>query len=749
MTSPSNPSVKRPRITVMALFLAVLPLCVYFHTKDFGFVNFDDDLYVTENPVTLRGLSGEGLSAAFGFPDFSYWQPVALLSHQADVSLFGPEPGPMHLENALIHAVNTLLLFALLYAMTGAFWPSALAAALFAAHPVNADTVSWISERKNLLAVFFWFSSILFYAWYAKKPGVARMTPVVLCAALALCAKPVAVTLPFTLLLLDFWPLNRLSGNFRKRAAEKIPLFVLSGAITAIGLFSSASFSSEIPGSWPLWHRLAHIPVACVRYLEMAFWPQNLCAFHPFPKSIGFFQVAGAIALLATLIYLAWKARRRMPYLTFGIFWFLGTLVPSSGLFMAGHWAAVAERYAYAPYVGLFVAFAWGAAHLAGGFGRKGLIGTGAAGFVLVLFLGFLANAQTGYWKDSESLFSRCVSLYPRTNYFALTRLGAVYAQAGGPRNQAAAEGLFTRALAAGPEFALAETRTRIGNLLLARGRTEDAIRHLAAALAIAPRYLPALTGLGAVYLKAGKLPLAEKTVQAALAENPDSVEALILAGLIHGRKSGSKPALSLFEKAASLAPNSPDAAFHHAESLGAFGKLAEAADEFRRTLDLNPDYPKAQAGLAGIETRRGKLADAAQAYLKAVSLDPEDFALRVNLAQVLVSTGRPVEAIDHFKAALAINPGFAPARLGLADALSAAGKTREAVIEYEKIIASAPEDAAALYGLAKTLERSGCLNRSAVYYEKALEIRPGWEAVKRRLERVKGKPDRPGASCP
>ena len=749
MTSPSNTSVKSLRMAVMLIFLAALPLCLYFSTQNNGFVDFDDDVYVTANPVTLKGLSGEGFSAALGFPDFSYWQPVALFSHQADVSLFGWNPRPMHLLNALLHAVNTLLLFALLYTMTGAFWRSALAAALFAAHPVNADTVAWISERKNLLAVFFWFSAILSYAWYVKKPGALRMIPLILLAALALGSKPVAVTLPFTLLLLDFWPLNRLSGNFWKRVAEKIPLFVMTGAAIALGLFSSASFNSEIPGSWPLWHRLAHVPVAYARYLEMAFWPQGLCAFHPFPKSVGFFQAAGALVLLASLICLAWKTRHRMPYLFFGIFWFLGTLVPSSGLVMAGHWAAVAERYAYAPYAGLFVAVVWGAAHLAGGFGRKGLIGVGAAGFVLILFLGYLANAQSGYWKDSETLFSRCVALYPNTNYFALTRLGSVYAKKDGPKNQAEAERLFSRALAAGPDFALAETRTRMGGLLLAQGRTNEAIAHLVAARTIAPRYVPALTGLGAAYLEAGKIPQAEKAAQAALAENPDSVEALILAGLIHGRKSACKPALSLFEKAARLDPNNPDAAFHYAASLGAFGKLKESADEFRRTLALDPEYPKAQAGLAGIETRRGKLKDASKAYLKAVSLNPKDFALRVNLAQVLLSTGRSNEAISHFKAALSINPGFAPARLGLADALSASGKSREAVGEYEKILASAPDDMAALYGLAKTLEKSGCLAKAAAYYEKALLIRPGWDAVKRLLEGTKGKPDKPGADCP
>lgn len=252
MTNPSSPSVTPSRMAAMLVFLAALPLCVYFSTITHGFVNFDDDLYVTANPVTLKGLSGEGVKAAFGFPDFSYWQPIALLSHQADVSLFGPDPRPMHIENAVLHALNTLLLFAFLFMMTGAPYRSAFVAALFAVHPVNADTVAWISERKNLLSVFFWFSSILFYARYAKKPGAMRMIPVVFCAALSMCAKPVAITLPFTLLLLDFWPLNRLSGNFFKRVAEKLPIFILSGAAFALGLVSGGSFGSEIPGSWPL-----------------------------------------------------------------------------------------------------------------------------------------------------------------------------------------------------------------------------------------------------------------------------------------------------------------------------------------------------------------------------------------------------------------------------------------------------------------------------------------------------------------
>ncbi len=746
--SPSKP-VSKLRLLVLCAILAALPLAVYWQTHAFKFVNFDDDLYVTGNRAVLSGLSAEGVKEAFRFPDFSYWQPLTLLSHMADVSLFGAKPGPMHLENAFFHAANTILLFIALFLLTGSAFPSFFAAALFAVHPVNADTVAWISERKNLLSTFFWFAALAAYAVYAKKPSLRRMVPVFLATALGLLSKPMAVTIPFTLLLLDFWPLDRYRGRIWPLLAEKIPLFLLSGAAVVMGLWSTRAFEAEIPGNWPLALRLAHVPVAIVRYLEMILWPENLCAFHPFPPSLCAVELLGAVLVIIALIYAAVFSARRRPFVTVGILWFLGTLLPASGIVMGGHWAAVAERYLYVPQNGLFMAAAWGLAELASGAARPRKAGIAAVtlGALLVLGLSALAHAQAGCWKDSRALFTRAMTVHPR-NYFAETRLGEVLADKGDPASLKEAESLFRRALADGPRFALAETHVSLGRLLMKTGRTDEARGHLEKALALAPRYFAALVALGGLDSRQGQKEKARDLFLRALAQKPDSIEALGLLGALYMDDNKPDLAVPLFTRASALEPGSGQAALLLARSLARAGRAREAAAEYRRAERLLPGRSEISAELAQVLTGKGDLSGSLGPYDEAVKRNPKDFALRVNLAQVLLALGRPQDALAHFETAVKLKPDFLPAREGKAAALAATGKNAEAAAEYRAVLSASPQNLAACWGLARVSEKMGCFGTAAEYYKRALDLRPGWDAAKKGYDANNGKADQ-GGGCP
>ncbi|MGA3267810.1 MAG: hypothetical protein ABSE16_13415, partial [Verrucomicrobiota bacterium] len=438
-----------PRL--IGLLLALFTLLVYLPAGHDSFLVYDDNDYVTDNQAVQDGLTWGGVKWAFTTGHAGNWHPITWLSHMLDCQLFGLNPGPQHLVNVLFHTANTVLLFVLLLRLTQALWPAALVAALFAWHPLHVESVAWIAERKDVLSTFFGLLAVLAYAQAvgaeprpaAEKTGAAaadvpRFTHhasrfhclALLCFALGLMSKPMLVTLPFVLLLLDYWPLRRLNASTLQRlAAEKIPYFLLA-AISSVVTFLVQRQSEAVISlaRVSLRYRLENAPVAVGRYLLKLFWPADLAAFYPLADKISPLAVLAAIAVLAVVTVVAWRARRRAPYVLVGWLWFLGTLVPVIGLVQVGG-AAMADRYSYIPSIGVFLAVAFGVRAAAQRWQIPRFAVPAAAMVILAGCLVATAH-QLRFWRDSDTLFRHALAV-TTNNDVAHVNLGVTLDQEG------------------------------------------------------------------------------------------------------------------------------------------------------------------------------------------------------------------------------------------------------------------------------------------------------------------------------
>jgi len=406
---------------LLAAALAFLTLFAYLPVLDNGFVLLDDGLYVTRNAWVLKGITAAGLSRVWSANVANNWHPLTMLSHMLDCQLWGLEPAGHHLTSLLLHLANVLLLFAGLRRMTGALWRSAAAAALFAVHPLHVESVAWVAERKDVLSVLFWLLAMLCYSRYARQPSAGRYLLVALAMALGLMAKPMVVTLPFALLLLDLWPLGRLrlvpgwSRRLRQLAIEKLPLLALSAAASLVTLhYQKTSVVGLEIVPWRL--RLANAAVSYAAYLGKAWFPRHLAVFYPLPLEISLWKATAAGALIAILTALAIRRARQAPWLLVGWLWFLGTLVPVIGLVQVGR-QAMADRYMYLPSIGLFLAVCWELPALAGARARWRAV-LAAVSLAAILALTAATRAQARQWSDSATLFRHALAV-TRDNYIA------------------------------------------------------------------------------------------------------------------------------------------------------------------------------------------------------------------------------------------------------------------------------------------------------------------------------------------
>jgi tetratricopeptide (TPR) repeat protein len=507
---PDRAGASRLTRRLLAAAVALAALALYAKVRAFGFLPYDDSQYVWENPVVRQGLTWRGAGWAFRTLFFANWHPLTWLSHMLDVELFGLDAGAHHLASAAIHAANAGLLLLVLARMTGAPWPSALVAALFALHPLHVESVAWVAERKDVLSTLLGFLMLGAYGLYARRPGAAAYLLVLLCLALSLMAKPMWVTAPFLLLLLDAWPLQRWEGSplapdarcpasprlpLRHLVLEKLPLLALSAgssAITAVAQQRGGALTTvELYGPGT---RLANAVLSYARYLGKALWPADLAAFYPFRPEGALAPLAAAV-LLAAVTALAISRARSMPWLLVGWLWYLGTLVPVIGLVQVGS-QAMADRYTYLPLVGVFLAAAFGLERAATRFPRA----RAAVAAATVLGLGALAAAahfQIAHWRDQESLF----------------------------RHSLAATGQNARA-----EHLLSQG-------LIAAGKLEEALPHAAAAARLDPENARAHRNLGYVLYRLGRVDEAIAALERAVALDPDDAEAHGNLGIAYGKR--------------------------------------------------------------------------------------------------------------------------------------------------------------------------------------------------------------------
>lgn len=548
----------RTRIAI-AFGLAALTAVVFRSVLDVPFIGFDDPEYVTRNPNVLGGLTPRAVAWALTAGHAANWHPLTWISHMLDVSLFGMAPAGHHATNLLLHCANAGLLFWLLSGATGATWRSALAAALFALHPLRVESVAWVSERKDVLSGFFWLAATLAYVGWVRAPGRRRYALVIGLFVLGLAAKPMLVTLPFVLLLLDAWPLRRIDlAALSPRAAwplvrEKLPLFALSAASAVVTFLAQSSWGAMRPmHDTPASRRLANALVSLAAYVGKAVWPDALAVFYPYPASPPSLPalLAAAVALAAATA-LAWRARRAYPYAIVGLLWFVGTLVPVLGIVQVGN-QAMADRYTYVPSIGLLLVACWALPSAPRRSGAEVASGLGAAALLAVLCA--LTLRQVDFWRSELRLFEHAAEV-TGPNWVAETVIGMNLERRG---EAAGAIARYRRALALRPDAP--EALNNLGNALVSRGDAAEGIAYLREAVRIWPEYVAALSNLGAALCEAGRLAEGLPYLAQAVARSPDDAPARYNLGLALLDAGRLDDALAEFEAVVRLAPGDAEA---------------------------------------------------------------------------------------------------------------------------------------------------------------------------------------------
>ncbi len=552
-----------PMDFLACLFLCFITLLVYWQVKDHEFISYDDDTYVTENRHVQKGITLDSIAWSFTTVHGANWHPLTWLSHMLDIQLFGTKAGHHHLANVFFHLANTFLLFLVLRKMTNGLWQSAFVAALFAFHPLHVESVAWVAERKDVLSTFFWFMTIWSYIRYVKSPGVPRYALFIFLYMFGLMAKPMMVTLPFVLFLLDYWPLKRLQAGLsgiKPLVLEKTPLFFLSAASCVITYFAQQKGGAVEPFCvHPFTVRVANALVSYTAYMGKMIWPSHPAILYPYPQGLILWQVAGAGMVLALMSYVVIRGARRHPYLVVGWLWYLGTLVPVIGLIQVGL-QSMADRYTYVPLIGLFIIIAWGVPELLSHW-RYRNIGLSMMGALVLSILSVITYQQLPYWRNSISLYEQALRV-TTGNYMIHTNLGVILAGQG-QLDEAVSH--YSDALKINPHFAMADYN--LGLALLKQDRINDAMGHFSNALVSKPDYADVHNNLGFALSRQGK----------------------------------TDGAVSHFLEALKIEPDHEIAHYNLGNILATQGRIAEAIRHYSKALTASPDYEEALNNLAWI----------------------------------------------------------------------------------------------------------------------------------------------------
>ena len=597
----------RRRITASVLAVALLlaaTATAYRGVLGAAFV-FDDVQYILQNPTVAGGLSPASVAWAFTSRYASNWHPLTWLSHLADVSLFGLDPTGHHVVSLLLHLVNTALLLWILLRLTGARWRSFLATAFFALHPLHVESVAWVAERKDVLSALFFLLAIEAYRRHRQRPGVRRFAAVALWYALGLLAKPMVITLPAVLLLLDWWPLGCLRRREGKEgvppwriAAEKVALLPLAAGSAAITVIAQQQGRALLDLThYPVAARLGNAAVSLLRYLGDTIRPSGLAAYYPYP-SAGYPAWMAPLAMLALVCITAWTFRqgRRRPWLAAGWLWYVMMLLPVIGLLQVGS-QTHADRYTYLPLVGIFVAVLWDVESRVRPHPLPRALAA-AAGVAVLVALVPLTARQVTYWKDQRAVFNRALAV-TRDNWLAHLNLGALDEQGG---RLVDAETHFREALLINPRLYL--SNFRLGRILVRQGKIDAGIAAYQRALEVRPQDVETLINLGAALTQAGRLHEAALAYRQAIAIDPGLTEGHMNLGNILSDLRRPTEALEAYARALQLSPGRADLHFNRALALERIGRTADAARGYDEALRLDPAYRPAREGLA--RTGRG-----------------------------------------------------------------------------------------------------------------------------------------------
>jgi Tfp pilus assembly protein PilF len=622
---------------IICLFLVVTTLAVYWQVLDNDFVNYDDDKYVTENAHVNKGVTFDSLTWAFTSSHASNWHPLTWISHMIDCQLYGLNPRGHHLTSLLFHVANTLLLLLILARMTGALWQSSFVAALFAIHPLHVESVAWVAERKDVLSTFFMMLTVWAYILYVKKGEVKRYLLVVLFFVLGLMSKPMLITLPFILLMLDFWPLGRLcllrdtrnvvtgqqtneKTDIFRLVLEKVPFFALAVASSVVTfIVQERGGAMVLLKSYSLQTRIINAFVAYIEYIVNMVWPVELAVLYPHPgNSLPLWKgvVAGLALVLITILVI--RKARKIPYLAVGWFWYVVTLIPVIGIVQVGP-QAMSDRYTYITLIGLFVIIAWGAKDLLSKWlHRKICLGTLAAIILPVLMV--LTWKQVQYWENSITLFKH--TLKHTTNNFVI--------------------------------------HNNLGVVLKEQGRTEEAIKHYLQALRSNPDYAPAHYNLGVAYAKSGKYKKAIETYKKAIRIKPDYADAHYNLGVAYAGSGKHKKAIEIFLQVLRIDPDNAQAHSNLGAAYVGSGKYKEAIEVFLQALRIDPDNVQAHYNLGIAYGVLGKYKEAAEAFMQAIRINPDDAGAHLNLGIANLSLNDRDSALEQYKILKSLDPKLA-----------------------------------------------------------------------------------------
>jgi protein O-mannosyl-transferase len=674
-----SPVHKPWQIAVVCIVLAVITFVAYEGVRGSDFLNYDDVYYVLQNSEVQHGLNLHSMAWAFTAFHSSNWHPLTWISHMVDWSLYGNHPAGHHMSNLFLHVANAILLFLLLFYMTGYLGRSALIAFLFALHPAHVESVAWIAERKDLLCGFFWMATLLAYAWYVRRPTWKRFVWVVIGFTCALMSKPMAVTLPFVLLLLDYWPLRRISFAREtlaqwasaewKLCFEKLLLFIMTATSIVLTILSQRAGGAlaEIQ-ALPLWERLCNAAISYWRYVWIMVWPDHLRAYY-FHETISISVVAAVLSVIALMLVtvVCWRYREEKPYCLIGWLWFLGTLIPVVGIVQVGP-QALAERYTYLPYIGLFISVVW-------------LIGDSVASYpkikvaAQVLAVAVLAtyavktDAQVKVWKNTVTLFSNVVEIDPRGEF---------------------------------PNLSLGEAYER-------EGRLTDAEKYLDRALIYNPNRPLTLTYSAYCLMETHDrrdLPLAGQRLEQALRIAPDDIFALANMAQWSALMGRPKDEETYSRRVLDGHPNLTRSRLNLADALQAQGKLEEAIQENRRVLAIDANIYEAHNNLGAIFAKQGLTQDALKEFRISLTINPNQAMAHSQIGRILLETHQLPEAVDEFTQAVRAEPTNIYAHNILGMTLVQEGDYENAVEQFGDVARLDPTNA----GARKNLELAQAL---------------------------------------
>jgi tetratricopeptide (TPR) repeat protein len=679
-----NEQLYKQRHFLICILLAAITFAVYLPVRNYEFLHYDDEVYISKNTHVQSGLTWEGVKWAFTTGHAANWHPLTWLSLMLDCELFGAKSGPVHVINLLFHIANTILLFIVLARMTKGVWQSAFIAGLFALHPLHVESVAWVAERKDVLSTLFWLLTMLAYARYTERPSAGRYIAAAVLFALGLMAKPMLVTLPFVLLLLDYWPLqrfstfnfqfsisNRQSSNLNSQFSilnliiEKIPLIVLSAASSVVTFIAQQHGGAVVASSKLQFdERIINAVVSYLAYLDKMLWPVNLAVLYPHPVNrtpVVKALICAAILILITITCLYYIRKRK--YLLVGWLWYLGTLVPVIGIVQVGA-QALADRYTYVPLTGIFIIISFGATELLKA-RRFGKIILGVLAAVTLSACAAVTTHQLKYWKDSLSLFGHTLSII-ESNSIMENNYANILLDKGRPDEAAA---YLSRALKQGPNSP--EIHNNYGNALRQAGKLDEAIEHYKIALKLNPDFKLAHYNLGLALVAKGDYEgaIEEYRIYAGTDMDLADIHQGLGAELIKGGKVDD--AMNQFQQAMIARPDSTEVLSNFGYALAQSGKPKEAIEYYNKVLAKDPNNVITHGRLAMALASVGRIDGAIEQCRIVLVAMPNDFEMHTNLGILLQSQGKLDEAIASYQKALQINPNFQKARENLDAALA------------------------------------------------------------------------------